>query len=172
MDIPEPPYGTLIEVARKSARLSIAEAASRAGVSKATWIDYVRGWRRRKGETETIDPDAGKVAHMAHAVGVTPEQLESEGREPDAAKVLRRVLGGAENGQADLEPEQAPRSSYMDEPDDEAWEMYPDDSAADAARRAIFRATRGRPMHRRMKAISAFDRALGEDGEDGREDAV
>jgi hypothetical protein len=32
------------------------------------------------------------IAHMAYAVGLSPERLESEGQNPEAAAILREVI--------------------------------------------------------------------------------
>lgn len=87
-----PPCGALIEVARKGARLTIQAAAKRAGVSKATWIDSVREYRKRDGSREPVDPKPETIARMAHAVGVSAKRLEIEGEHPDAAEILTEIL--------------------------------------------------------------------------------
>ena len=119
---PQPPYGILIELARKGARLTVQEAADRAGVSKATWIDSVRGWRRRGGVVEHIEPKPETVAHMACAAGVSPGRLEAEGQRPDAAEILREILRPQQQPAAP----QDPRSLLPPEPDDAAMELFPD----------------------------------------------
>jgi transcriptional regulator with XRE-family HTH domain len=89
---PEPSYGVLIELARKAAGITIQRAAGAAGVSKATWIDNVRGYRKRGNAAEPVYPKPETIAHMAHAVGVTPERMETEGGLGDAAAILREIL--------------------------------------------------------------------------------
>lgn len=88
---PPPQHGALIEIARKGARLSVQAAADQAGIAKATWIDSVRGFRKRGGEWEPVNPKAETIAGMADAVGVSPERLETEGGHPVAAAVLREM---------------------------------------------------------------------------------
>lgn len=88
---PQPPYGTLIEIARKGVHLSVQAAADRAGVSKATWIDNVRGYRKRGGQWESVNPKPETIADMAGAVGISPERLASEGRHPGAAEILEEM---------------------------------------------------------------------------------
>ena len=73
-----PPLGALIEGARKRRRLSQNAAAAAAGISGTHWRRVVQG---EPGTAET-------VARMAHAVGVTPAELEQVGR-GDAADELR-----------------------------------------------------------------------------------
>jgi transcriptional regulator with XRE-family HTH domain len=93
---PAPPYGSLIERARKGIRLSIRAAAAHAGISKATWIDNVRGHRKRGGVWERIDPKPETIARMAHAAHITPKRLAGEGpgegQRPDAAEILEEIL--------------------------------------------------------------------------------
>ena len=88
---PQPKYGALIELARKGKRISIQEAAERARVSKATWIDNVRGYRRRGAAWEHVEPKPETIAGMAEAVGLSPERLETEGQRPDAAEILGEI---------------------------------------------------------------------------------
>lgn len=89
---PPPAYGALIEKARKAARISVQAAADRAGISKATWIDAARGYRKRGGTREAVDPKPETIARMAHAVaGITPRRLAEEGSRPDAAEVLAEI---------------------------------------------------------------------------------
>lgn len=82
---PLPPEAELIAAARATARLSMREAARRAGISDATW---------RNVETK---PDAARpartVARMASVLSVTPAGLEDAGRR-DAAGELRQLMAG------------------------------------------------------------------------------
>jgi transcriptional regulator with XRE-family HTH domain len=85
MDTPAvPPYGDLFERARKSRRITIQQAAAAAGIVKQTWIDIVKG--------RTARPKADTLADMARAVGVSPERLEAEGHQGEAADILREML--------------------------------------------------------------------------------
>jgi hypothetical protein len=86
-----PPEGVLIESARRDAKLSVREAARRAGISEGWWRQVVKGYQSLSGGSfgTVRDVPADTVAKMAKAAGVTPEQLEGEGRRPDAAKILR-----------------------------------------------------------------------------------
>jgi transcriptional regulator with XRE-family HTH domain len=85
---PLPPYGVLIEAVREKAGLSRREAARRAGISDAWWRYVAAGW-----QNGPVTGTADTVAAMARAVGVPPERLEAEGERPDAARVLRGILG-------------------------------------------------------------------------------
>lgn len=80
-----PPYGALIEEARKAAGLSKREAARRAGISDAWWRYVTEG---RQGETP-VPGTAETVAAMARAVGLPADRLEREGGRKDAADALR-----------------------------------------------------------------------------------
>ncbi|MEV0586358.1 helix-turn-helix transcriptional regulator [Nonomuraea sp. NPDC050310] len=85
--------GALIKLARTSMRprLSVAEAAVRAGVSPDTWGHVERGYRiRAKGGRVPVVTTAATLAHMAEVVGLKPADLEEVGRR-DAAEVLARM---------------------------------------------------------------------------------
>ena len=100
-----PPYGVLIEAARKDARLSARVAARRTGISEGWWRQVVRGYQTLSGGAHgEVTGPAETVAAMAHTVGVTPEQLESEGERPDAAEALRHHEPGASTGAAPDSP--------------------------------------------------------------------
>ena len=91
---PEPPAeGVLIEAARRDARLSVREAARRAGISEGWWRQVVRGYQSLSGGEHGIvrDVPAETVAKMARATDrITPERMETEGQRPDAAELMRR----------------------------------------------------------------------------------
>lgn len=96
-DLPEPsPEGVLIRRVRESLRprLPVAEAAKRAGVGEATWGNTERGYRKpgRLLDPLPFRPSAKILAHMAHAIGLTPEDLHEVGR-ADAAAVLAEMRG-------------------------------------------------------------------------------
>jgi hypothetical protein len=96
-DLPAPTAeGKLIRQARELAipRLSIRAAAARIGMSPEQWGNIERGYRY----TKPNDPPrpfshapATTIAKMASAVGISPEHLESEGKRPDAADILREI---------------------------------------------------------------------------------
>ncbi|TDD68574.1 helix-turn-helix domain-containing protein [Actinomadura rubrisoli] len=85
-----PRWGRLIDEARDRQRpaLSQNEAARRAGLSGTRWRQVVDG---RAGPMDSAR-GVKTVARMARVAGVTPEQLEEEGR-PDVAKELSELLG-------------------------------------------------------------------------------
>lgn len=91
--LPAPPEGVLIESAREDAGLSKREAARRAGISEGWWRTVVKGYQSLGGGDRGAvrDTPAKTIAKMAAVVGVTPEQLETEGERPDAAAILREM---------------------------------------------------------------------------------
>jgi len=106
-----PPYGALIESARKDAGLSMREAARRAGISDAWWRYVVRGYQKVPGD---LDGTPGTIARMARVAGVTPERLEAEGQRPDAAGILREILRREEQAApAPAEDDEAPLRRIM-----------------------------------------------------------
>jgi transcriptional regulator with XRE-family HTH domain len=86
-----PPEAVLIRLAREAAHTRTADAAREAGVSKARWSQIESGYESRQGTYEPVVARAVTLAHMAHAVGLTPARLEGAGR-PDAAAVLAEIL--------------------------------------------------------------------------------
>jgi hypothetical protein len=87
-----PPWGVLIEKAREGQGLSVRESARRAGISEGWWRQIVRGYQNMgSGSYGTVPGPAGTVADMARVVKVTPDQMETAGERPDAAKVMREV---------------------------------------------------------------------------------
>lgn len=104
-----PPHGILIEDAREAARLSKREAARRAGISDAWWRYLVRGYQKAPGD---LSSPADTIARMAHAVGLTPERLESEGQRPDAAEILRGIIRSREQAT----PRQRPQLAEVPHP--------------------------------------------------------
>lgn len=82
---PQPPEMQLIE--QRRGRLSIRKAATVAGMSEARWRQLEGGFRATPlGPAPETAPDA-TLARMAHAVGVTPDELKETGR-ADAAALL------------------------------------------------------------------------------------
>lgn len=118
-----PPYGVLIERARRGAGLSIQKAATAAGVSKASWIDIVRGYRKRGADKppEPTDPRPETIARMAYAAGLSPERLRKEGDHPGAADILAEIQMQA--ARSAPEPEQEPPPPTRAE----WYESLPDD---------------------------------------------
>lgn len=88
---PAPPEAVLIRLAREAAGIRVAEASKRAGVSVARWSQIESGSEIRHGTVSPVTGRAGTIARMAAEVGVSPERLETKGRRPDAAEILREI---------------------------------------------------------------------------------
>lgn len=109
---PEPPAeGELIRVARLAKGLSAEDAAALAQVKlgAARWRQIERGYKTRD---EPVQAPPRTLAHMAYVVGVTPEQLDSVGRQK-AAEILREILRRSDSN--------APRSTPTLSPDEEVF---------------------------------------------------
>jgi transcriptional regulator with XRE-family HTH domain len=101
-----PPEMQLIRRRRKALRLSYARAAALAGMSDTWWRYLETGHRVFRGTTYTEIAPAGTLARMAHAIGVTPRQLEQEGRSDAAAELAAMMEESARrNGHARAEAE-------------------------------------------------------------------
>jgi hypothetical protein len=86
----QPPEGRLIAAAAEHMKLSIRQAAKRAGISYGRWRQIVQGYQNvSPGVFSSVRGPAPTVAKMAAVAGVTPEQMETEGQRPDVAKVMR-----------------------------------------------------------------------------------
>lgn len=85
-----PPEAVLIRRAREARGLSPAEAAARLSIrlGPRRWRQLEDGYESRGGRK--VAAGDKQLAHMAHAVGLTPERLEEAGR-PDAAAILREI---------------------------------------------------------------------------------
>jgi transcriptional regulator with XRE-family HTH domain len=89
---PAPPEAVVIRLAREAAGIRVAEAAERAGVSIARWSQIEAGSEVRHGKAGPVTGRPGTIARMAHAVGIGPDRLETEGGRPDAAEILREIM--------------------------------------------------------------------------------
>jgi len=85
-----PPEGALLRLVRLAAGMSVQDAATAAGISKARWSQVVGGHESRRGRTQPVVASDGLLARMAAAVGVDADRIEQAGR-PDAAEVLREM---------------------------------------------------------------------------------
>jgi transcriptional regulator with XRE-family HTH domain len=91
--MPVPPQeSALIEGARSDARISVREAARRAGISEGWWRQIAKGFQTLSGGASgpVRGPDE-TIARMAKSVGVTPDQLTGAGRD-GAARELEEIL--------------------------------------------------------------------------------
>jgi hypothetical protein len=117
---PQPPEGKLIADAAEDLDLSIRAAAQRAGLSYGRWRQIVQGYQNvSPGVYAKVVGPARTVARMAQVVGVTPEQMESEGRRPDAAEVMRRNAAQPHAAPPATEPAPASRPLRVLQVDDE-----------------------------------------------------
>lgn len=104
---PQRPEATLLRRARKAAGRRIPAVAAEAGVSPSWWSQVENSAVARDGAYLPVKAEAGTFAHMAYAVGITPERLETEGERPDAAEILREVIAW-KAGQDKYPPGEAP----------------------------------------------------------------
>jgi transcriptional regulator with XRE-family HTH domain len=100
---PPPPEANLIREKREAMipRLSMREAARRAGISAPWWRMLETGIRRVKGQDFPERANAETLARMARVVGLTPAELhaaasasetpQDAGRIRDAAEILARL---------------------------------------------------------------------------------
>jgi hypothetical protein len=115
MDKPAPPpEAVLIRIAREAARIKTPASSRAVGISTARWSQIEQGYETKPGGVyKPVRAPDGTLAHMASAVGVSPERLEQAGR-PDAADILREILRqddpapgpGPSARQDDLTPEE------------------------------------------------------------------
>jgi transcriptional regulator with XRE-family HTH domain len=95
-----PPEADLIRIAREALGLKASAAVRRmaemsppdAVITAAYWLEVEKGTGSRRGERGVpARASAATLAHMAYAVGVTPEELTSAGR-TDAAEILTEIV--------------------------------------------------------------------------------
>jgi len=102
-----PPYAELIARARLAPpKMTITEAARRAGISDTRWSQLENGYRMNRGRAEPEWAPADTLAGMARAVGVTPAQLDEAGR-ADAAAELAALPAVAVVAEPEPEPDYA-----------------------------------------------------------------
>ena len=88
----QPPEGKLIAAAQERSGQSIRKAAEQAGISYGRWRQIASGVQHvSPGNYAAVHAPAKTVARMAAVVGITAEQLETEGQRPDAAEALREM---------------------------------------------------------------------------------
>ena len=89
----QPPEGKLLADAAARMNLSIREAARRAGISYGRWRQITSGYQNvSPGSYAKVHAPARTLARMARAVGVTAEQMETEGQRADAAEFMLREV--------------------------------------------------------------------------------
>jgi len=88
----QPPEGRLIAAAAARMKLSIREAARRAGISYGRWRQIVQGYQNvSPGSYAPVHAPARTVARMAQVVGIPAEAMETSGQRPDVAEVMRET---------------------------------------------------------------------------------
>ena len=86
----QPPEGKLISDATHRLKISIREAARRAGISYGRWRQITTGYQNvSPGVYAPVHAPPRTVAKMAVVVGITPDQMETQGQRPDVAEILR-----------------------------------------------------------------------------------
>lgn len=87
-----PPEAALIRRARQARGLTMAQAAVRSSVVKASrWGQIENGYLMKGGAPVRTGAGSMQLAHMARVVGLSPDRLEEAGRD-DAAEILREIL--------------------------------------------------------------------------------
>lgn len=96
---PPPPEAQLLRLVRAASGVQASEAAAnmathfRRKMSASRWSQIENGYETRDGGYKPAIANAATLAQMFYVVGgVTPDRLESEGRRPDAARILREIL--------------------------------------------------------------------------------
>lgn len=137
-----PPEAHLIRVARRARGNKSPEtltAPADVPIKAARWRHIEQGYSSRN---KPVRAPAGTLAHMAHIVGVTPEQLVDANR-ADAAEVLREILrqeqAGASADASPIEPD------MNDQYERDIWE-FPDVSVD--ARRGLLKLWRDNQARR------------------------
>jgi transcriptional regulator with XRE-family HTH domain len=99
-----PPEARLIHELREAItpKLSMREAARRAGMSASLWTQYEQGYRKVTPlVTIPVTPTDDKLADMALVVGATPGQLREAGR-GGAAAILQKLVDAGPDPYAQL----------------------------------------------------------------------
>ena len=72
-------------------KMSVRQAAARAGISETRWRQIEQGTIRERGREYAVTAPDATLAAMARAIGVTPAELDDADRR-DAAAELRAML--------------------------------------------------------------------------------
>jgi hypothetical protein len=95
------PAAALIKRVRQGAvpEITVTHAAELGGVSGVRWQQIERGRETRSGETKPSVPKPDTAAKMAYGVNqaagrilITPERLEGEGQDAEAAAILAEMI--------------------------------------------------------------------------------
>ncbi|MDP7721844.1 hypothetical protein [Mycobacterium sp. TY814] len=94
-DLVQPPEAVLIEDLRQAfpkKERAVSRFAKLAGISEGRWRQIAKGYQQATRDTRVpVVAPADTLARMARAVGATPDQLRSTGRD-DAADELERMM--------------------------------------------------------------------------------
>lgn len=117
MDKPAaPPDASLIRLVREAAGMSTQDVARKAGISAVRLTQVENGYETRNGQIRAVHAKPGTMAHIAHALEISPERLEQEGQRPDAAPILREILRSEEEARAVAEAEPEESESVQEVP--------------------------------------------------------
>lgn len=173
-----PPEAEMIKGARERLRLSIPEAAAaisrhmiaggaRSGLSAARLRQIEAGYlTQRAGVQVPTAASAAILAHAARFYGITPDDLKSAGKRPDAAKALKALLASAP---AAPEPATVRDAVPGEEPapgtpqDRGAWDIFPGRDNPNAALRTAWRLSRPEEVRLKLIAVIRAIWALGGD---------
>jgi hypothetical protein len=93
------PAAAIIKLVRKGANIPISRAAELGGISEVRWMQIEKGEETRGGVARQANPKPETIAYMALGVNraagttlITPERIEDEGRNPEAARYLREAM--------------------------------------------------------------------------------
>jgi len=101
----QPPEGKLIADAAARMKLSIREAARRAGISYGRWRQVTQGYQNvSPGSYAPVRAPARTLARMAQVVGIPAEAMETSGQRPDVAEVMRETTRRETAPSRDLPP--------------------------------------------------------------------
>ena len=147
------------------------------------WRQIVTGYQNvSPGSFATVHAPARTLAKMAAVVGITPEQMETEGQRPDAAEAMRQQVPGritppesrpVRAVPADDEPGLLPWLETVQADEDAAREKYGPDPAAEQIFREPWEVELWRsvnlPLRTKRRTIAQVRKATAEaDAEHGR----
>ncbi|MFF1469089.1 helix-turn-helix domain-containing protein [Streptomyces mirabilis] len=87
-----PPEADTISTALRRSSISQREASRRAGINESYWRRVIAGHNRGV----PVNASLITVARMAHAVGITPDELAASGGRPEVVEELRALAGAEE----------------------------------------------------------------------------
>lgn len=115
----QPPEGKLIEDAADRLDLSIREAARRAGISYGRWRQIVTGYQNvSPGSYAEVRAPAKTLAKMARVVGITPEDMRTQGQRNDAADEMEKTAEPMPSAAAPSSPPLGATPAVLERGDD------------------------------------------------------